>query len=137
MGPLSAAAVLQHPVQLRGIQLGRPVDILLDLDSWHALGFVVHCGDESQRFLPFAACQVEGEAIAVGSALLLLEDVGFYRERGVSFRSLLEGEVQGGTLRDLRIEGAGVVTALEIERDGELLRIPAAGASVVPTREAA
>ena len=137
MGSLSAAASLQLPVRLRGIQLGRPVDILLDLDSWHALGFVVRCGDESQRFLPFAASQPTGDAIEIGSALLLLEDAGFYEERGTSYRSLLAGEVHGGTLRDVLIAATGAVTELEIERGGDVLRIPAAGELVVPTRAAA
>jgi hypothetical protein len=137
MGSFSANETLQLPVQLSGIRLGRPVDILLDLEQWHLVGFVVRCGDESQRFLPFAACQAGASEIAVASALMLLEDVAFYRERGVSFRSLLDGEVQGGELKDLFFDVAGGVTTLEIERDGETLRIPAAGALVVPTRAAA
>jgi hypothetical protein len=137
MGSLSAAASLQLPVQLRGIQLGRPVDILLDLETWHVLGFVVRCGDESQRFLPFAASQTSETEIAIGSALLLLEDGEFYRERGVSFRSLLAGEVEGGTLRDLTLDASGAVIELEIDRDGKVVRVPAAGALVVPTRAAA
>jgi hypothetical protein len=124
-------------VRLRGIQLGRPVDMLLDVEAWHALGFVVLCGDESQRFLPFAASQPGDEEIAVGSALMLLEDVAFYADRGASFRSLLDGEVEGGTLRDVEIDATGTATTLEIERDGEILTIPAAGALVVPTRQAA
>lgn len=137
MGSLSAAASLQLPVRMRGIQLGRPVDILLDLDAWHALGFVVLCGDESRRFLPFAACQVQPTEIAVGSALMLLEDAGFYEERGTSFRSLLGGTVQSGALRDVLIGAGGAVTQLELERDGTIARIPAAGQLVVPTRQAA
>jgi hypothetical protein len=137
MGSLSAAASLQLPVQLRGIQLGRPVDILLDQETWQVLGFVVRCGDESQRFLPFAASQPGDTAIAIGSALLLLEDAKFYEERGVSFRSLLDGEVDGGTLRDLTIDPRGAVTELVIERAGDILNIPAAGELVVPTRAAA
>jgi hypothetical protein len=137
MGSLSAAASLQLPVKLHGIQLGRPVDILLDLETWHVLGFVVRCGDEAQRFLPFAASQPSETEIAVGSALLLLDDAAFYQERGVSFRSLLAGDVQGGTLRDLTLDRTGAVTELEIARDGEIVRAPAAGALVVPTRAAA
>ena len=137
MGSLSAAASLQLPVKLHGIQLGRPVDILLDLETWHVLGFVVRCGDESQRFLPYAASQPSATEIAIGSALLLLEDAGFYEERGVSFRSLLGGEVQGGALRDLTLDRAGAVTELEIAVDGQVVRVPAAGALVVPTRAAA
>jgi len=137
MGSLSANEALQLPVEHSGIRLGRPVDILLDLEQWHVVGFVVRCGDESQRFLPFAACQPGSSEIAVASALMLLEDVAFYRERGASFRSLLNGEVQGGELHDLFFDVAGLVTALEIEREGKTLQIPAAGALVVPTRAAA
>ena len=131
MGSLSAAGSLQLPIQLRGIQLGRPTDILLDLDAWNALGFVVICGDESRRFLPFAAAVVSSDEIAVGSALMLLEDAGFYEERGVSFRSLLGGELAGGVLRDLTLDGTGHVTALEVEREGIVVSTP------VPTRAAA
>ena len=131
MGSLSAAVALQHPVRLRGIQLGRPVDLLLDLDAWNVLGFVVRCGDESRRFLPFAASQMLDDEIAVNSALMLLEDAGFYERRGVSFRSLLGTELAGGLLRDLRLNAAGHVVELTVERNGE--RVPAP----VPTRVAA
>jgi hypothetical protein len=118
-------------VRLRGIQLGRPVDILLDLDAWNALGFVVLCGDDTRRFLPLAASQVLDDAIAVGSALMLLEDAEFYEKRGTSFRALLGTELAGGIVRDVTLDAAGHVTALDVERDG--VRAPAP----VPTREAA
>jgi hypothetical protein len=131
MGSRSAADALQLPVQLRGIQLGRPVDILLDLDGWNVLGFVVLCGDESRRFLPYAAAVVTDEAIAVGSALMLLEDAGFYEQRGVSFRSLLGTELEGGTLRDVTLDATGHVTELEVEREGIRVAAP------VPARAAA
>jgi hypothetical protein len=134
----SAAASLQLPVRLRGIQLGRPTDLLLDTDDWHALGFVVRCGDESTRFLPYAACQPGADEIAVASSLLLLEDVGFYTKRGVSFRSLLDGEVLGGgVLEDVVLGAGGVVEELEVEHEGVRKRIPAAGAVVRPTRASA
>ena len=131
MGSRSAADSLQLPVQLRGIQLGRPVDILLDLDGWNVLGFVVLCGDESRRFLPYAAAVVSDEAIAVGSALMLLEDVGFYEARSVSFRSVLGTEAGGGIARDAWFTSGGAVAELEVESDGVRSRIP------VPTRQAA
>jgi hypothetical protein len=131
MGSSSATASLQLPVNLRGIQLGRPVDLLLDLDGWNVLGFVVRCGDESRRFLPYAAAVMHDEQIAVGSALMLLEDAGFYEKRGVSFRSLLGEEMAGGALKDLVLNQAGHVTELVVERDGERVRTP------VPARAAA
>jgi hypothetical protein len=134
----SAAATLQLPVRLRGIQLGRPIDLLLDIDDWHAVGFIVRCGDESTRFLPYAACQSGAEEIAVASSLMLLEDVAFYEKRGVSFRSLLDGEVVGGgVLQNVTLGPGGVVEELEVERDGARHRIPAAGAVVRPTRASA
>jgi hypothetical protein len=138
MAPFSAVSALQLPVRLHGIALGRPTDLLLDTDHWHALGFVVHCGDETTRFLPYAACQPGEEAIAVASALMLLEDVAFYEKRGISFRSLLDGDVVGGgVLRDVVLGPAGTVGELEVDRDGERTRIPAAGAIVIPTRASA
>ena len=142
-GSFSAAAALQLPVCLHGIQLGRPVDLLLETGSWTVLGFVVRCGDESQRFLPLAASQPTQKEIAVGSALMLLEDVAFYRTRSTSFRTLLGGEVQhrgrtAGRLRDLVVSG-GSVTELELQRgaNGGLVRVPAAGTTVVPSRASA
>jgi len=138
---LAATEALQLPVTLRGIRLGRPVDLLLDRDSWHALGFVVRCGDESERFLPLAASQLAPGEIAVGSALMLLEDVDFYRTRGTSFRRLLGGEVRlggrpAGRLVDLMLAGSEV-TELELRRGaGDAVRVPSAGATVVPSRRA-
>lgn len=135
---LSATASLQLPVRLRGIQLGRPTDLLLDTDDWHVVGFVVRCGDESTRFLPYAACQAGSDQIAVASSLLLLEDVAFYEKRGVSFRSLLDGEVMGGgVLQDVILGAGGVVDELEVEHEGERKRIPARGVVVRPTRASA
>jgi hypothetical protein len=123
---------------MRGIQLGQPVDLIVDLQGWQVIGFVVLCGDASRRFLPYAASQPAPEEIAVGSALMLLEDVGFYEKRGVSFRSLLGGAVVGGgELRDLVIGPGGSIPELEIRVDDQLHRIPAAGAAIVPSRATA
>jgi len=137
MGSLSAVGALQLPVRLQGIELGRPVDLLLETETWRALGFVVRCRDESQRFLPFMASQPADDEIAVGSALMLLDDVAFYAKRGASFRSLLDGDVAGGILRDVIVSRDGVVTEIEIERGDRVERIPAAGAHVLPTRATA
>src|SRR2546421_6826451 len=114
MGSLSAAASLQLPVQLHGIQLGRPTDLLLDAEVRHAVGYVVLCGDGSRRFLPYAASQTSEREIAVASALMLLEDVAFYATRSVSFRSVLDGEVErngrhAGALRDVYVGRGGPI----------------------------
>jgi hypothetical protein len=112
MGSRSATELLQLPVQLHGIRLGRPVDLLLDLVEWRALGFVVLCGDGSSRFLVLAAAALQEDAIAVSSALLLLEDVDFYRDRSRSLRDLLSG----GELVDLLVAPNGSAEAVESER---------------------
>jgi hypothetical protein len=110
MGSRSATELLQLPVRLHGIRLGRPVDLLLDPVEWRALGFVVLCGDESSRFLVFAAANLREDAIALPSALVLLEDVDFYRNRSRSLRELLRGG-----LHDLLVAPDGSVKAVESE----------------------
>jgi hypothetical protein len=132
MGSRSAIELLQLPVQLRGIRLGRPVDLLLDAKEWRALGFVVLCGDESLRFLVFAAADVEEDAIHVPSALLLLEDLEFYRARSRSLRGLLGCDVVNGTdelgeLHDLLLAIDGNVETLLVEEDDAVHEVRAAG----------
>ena len=78
--------LLQLPVTLDGIRLGRCVDVVLDETGDHVVGMVVLCGDGSERFLVLGAADVRDGEIAVSSALLLLEDVDFYRRRGRSIR---------------------------------------------------
>jgi hypothetical protein len=125
MGSRSATELLQLPVRLHGIRLGQPVDLLLDGTEWRALGLVVLCGDESERFLAFAAADPGEDEIAVVSALLLLEDVEFYRTRGRSLRDLLgaAAAVDGspaGEVQDLRLTSDGTVDALVVAGDGGL-----------------
>jgi hypothetical protein len=135
MGSISAAASLQLRVELHGILLGRPIDLLLDLDAWQVLGYVVHCGDDSVRFLPYAAAQTSEAGIAVGSALMLLEDIEFYEKRGASFRALVGCRVGAdGVLRDLHIGPGGAVIEVEVERDGAMRRVPAIGQAVAAPR---
>ena len=118
MGSRSATELLQLPVQLHGIRLGRPVDLLLDLAEWRALGFVVLCGDESLRFLVFAAADLREDAIEMPSAHLLLDDVEFYRDRSRSLRDVLDGE-----LRDLRVLPDGDVETLVVDGKGGLREV--------------
>jgi hypothetical protein len=89
MGSRSASELLQLPVQLHGIRLGRAVDVLVDEEGTRVLGIVVLCEDETERFLALAAAEVREDEIAVGSAFLLLEDIGFYRERARSLREIV------------------------------------------------
>jgi hypothetical protein len=138
MGSFSALAALKLPVQLHGIQLARPTDLLLDLDDLHVLGFVVRCGDESVRFLPYGAAQVRADEIAVQSALMLLEDLAFYEQRGVSLRSLFGAGVDGrGALRDVAFDVRGRAEAYEVEDGARVRLIRADGARLLPSRASA
>ena len=135
MGSRSATGLLQLPVRLHGIRLGRPVDLLLDLAEWRALGFVVLCGDESSRFLVLAAADLREDAIDVPSALLLLEDVEFYRGRSRSLRELLgevvvSGQCELGELHDLMLMPDGGVDSLVVEQDEGTREVRPAGTSV-------
>jgi hypothetical protein len=135
MGSRSATELLLLPVQLEKIRLGRPVDLLLDADRWRVLGYVVLCGDESQRFLALPAADLRADEIAVPSAFLLLEDVEFYRGRSRSFRSLLGGSVVSaqnelGRLRDLLVDADGSVAALLVEQEDGLREVEPAGARI-------
>lgn len=80
----SAKELLELPVKLRGIGLGRCVDVVLDDEGERVVGVVVLCRDDAERFLVLDAADVRDGAIAVRSALHLLEDVDFYRQRGRS-----------------------------------------------------
>jgi hypothetical protein len=80
-GGRSATEVLALPVKLHGIQLGRPLEALLQLERDCVLGFEVLCGDGAQRFLPFSVARIERGEIALHSALTLIDepDADYYR----------------------------------------------------------
>lgn len=142
VGSFSGEALLRQRVMLQGIRLGQPVDLLLDAADRRALGIVVLCGDESLRFLPWAAMQPAEREIDVSSPLLLLEDVAFYRTRSDSFRELLGGVVRHhgvemGALRDVELAPDGAVADVLVTRDGEDHRLPAEGTSLSSERAAA
>jgi hypothetical protein len=135
MRSTSALELLQLPLQLHDIRLGRPVDLLLDAKAWRVLGFVVLCGDESARFLAYAAADLHAHEIAVPSALLLLEDVDFYRERSRSLRALLGAVVSSegrevGPLHDLCVARDGNVASLLAVREGAVAKVEPAGARI-------
>jgi hypothetical protein len=124
MRALAVEGTLSLPIRLRGIQLGRAVDALLDAEAWRLVGYEVRCGDESPRFLPFSTVDVGDDAIRIGSALLLLEDVEFYRARGRSARALLGAEIDGlGVLRDLVVDESGAVIELVLDDGGDERRL--------------
>jgi len=86
-----AGELLRLPVRTNGVEIGRPVDVIVDPAGNRALGFDVLCRDESHRFLPLSAATFDHEQIAVESPLLLLaeEQLDFYRTRAKSLRDLV------------------------------------------------
>jgi hypothetical protein len=135
MASKSGLGLLQLSVELEGIRLGRAVDLLLDAEAWRVLGFIVLCGDESQRFLAHAAAELRDDAIAVPSALLLLEAVDFYRERSRSLRALLGASVTSedrviGVLDDVVVARDGNLESLLVARGGAVHEVEPAGARI-------
>jgi hypothetical protein len=105
--------LLRLPVRARGLKLGRPVDVLVDLERRRALAIEVRCGDEATRLLPIAAARIGESEIVVSSALVLLDESGaaFYRERATS----LLGLRARGELDDIVMRPDGAIVALVTE----------------------
>lgn len=117
------------PVRVHGIQLGRPVDVILAATNGRrAVGLDVLCGDDEHRFLPLAAATLGAGAIEIASTLTLLDDaeLEYYRAHGSTLTSLRGVAVARrgftvGTLRDLRIGDDGSIEAVLVETtDGDL-----------------
>jgi hypothetical protein len=132
MRELTGAELLALPVRLHGIQLGRPVDLLLDRETLRTVGLDVLCGDEVHRFLPLPTASVGDDDIAILSPLVLLEEdqLDFYRSKTFAL-SALRGRPVGrkgrdlGALGDVVVDPAGnlvgvLVAGTRIPSDGEL-----------------
>jgi len=100
-----AEELLKLPVRMGGIELGRPVDLLVDRARPRAVGFDVLCGDEAHRFLPFVVAKVGDDAIEIDSPFLLLDfaQVDFYRHQATTLRELI------GDGRDLVVGEDGTI----------------------------
>ena len=112
---LTGEELLEQPVRLRGIQLGRAVDLILDADARRVLGFDVLCGDGTHRFLPYAAAEPQPGQIAVSSALMLLDtdELDFYRERGTTL-----SRWRAERRQELVLDDHGTVSRLPAATDG-------------------
>jgi uncharacterized protein YrrD len=114
--------LLALPVRLHGIQLGRPVDLLLDRDAQRIVGLDVLCGDEVHRFLPLPTAAVGRGEIRILSPLVLLEqrELDFYRSRTLALSQLRDGVLerdgrQLGRLQDLVVAEDGRVVAAIVD----------------------
>ena len=121
MRGVSAERLLRLPVRVRGIELGRPVDLVLDREHTRALGFEVLCGDEERRFLPLAVATVRESELELKSALGLLDEaeLAFYMKRGSTFAALrgcgvVRRRTLLGELVDLTLAGDGTIASLVV-----------------------
>jgi hypothetical protein len=126
---LRSDELLALPVQLHGIPLGRPVDLLLDRDDLKVVGLDVRCGDDLHRFLPLATAIIGDDEIAIRSPLVLLEEdeLEFYEARTFPLSSLRGKSVDRagrpeGTLHEVVLRTDGTLT--EIAVDDGARRIP-------------
>ena len=117
---LSADALLHLPVRLNGIDVGRPVDVIMAPALDRALGLDILCGDSAHRFLPLSAARIARDEITLSSALTLVEDASFYTRKAAGYRAALGHAVEQrgqrlGVLRDLLLGPDGSVTELVVE----------------------
>ncbi|MGZ4372251.1 MAG: hypothetical protein ACXVRQ_08670 [Gaiellaceae bacterium] len=111
--------LLGLPVRLHGVQLGRPVDLLLDQNAHRAVGLDLLCGDEMHRFLPLQTAEVGNEEIRILSPFVLLEqrELEFYRSRTLAL----------GRLRGQPVErhgrGVGLLQDVVVAEDGQLVAV--------------
>jgi hypothetical protein len=128
--PVTAAGIslrelLERPVMLGDIRLGGAVDAVLDSESLRVVGLEVDCADGARRFLPLAAARIRDDRIAVGSALMLLEENvrGFYRRRSSVFSALVGLPVERagqplGRLLDLVVATDGTTRYVRVRANG-------------------
>jgi sporulation protein YlmC with PRC-barrel domain len=119
MRSLVSCDVVAVPVTVHGIELGRVLELVLDLDAGRVLGLDVRCGDATHRFLPLAAARIGAGEITIPSALTLLDELDFYLARGSTLGALRGAVVTGpagplGTLRDVVFDADGAIRELVV-----------------------
>lgn len=131
MRAVGAKDLLASPVRLHGIELGRPVDVLLDREELRAVGLDVLCRDEVHRFLPLPTAIIGEGEIVIRSPLVLLEEdeLSFYRERAFALSDLRGASVEldgrpVGVLRELVIESSGRPVQVVLDVDGVERSVP-------------
>ena len=109
--------LLRLPVRLHGLQLGRPVDLLLDPDAKRAVGLDLLCGDEVHRFLPLPTAAVGRDEIRILSPFVLLErhELDFYRSRALALGRLRGRPVERHGRR------VGLLQDVVVAKDGQLV----------------
>jgi hypothetical protein len=134
---LRTGSLAGRPVVIGDQRLGVAVDALFDRALGRLVGLDVRCRDDAHRFLPYPACEVLEDRLAVESALVLLErELDFYRVGGNALSKLrgqpvaVDGE-EVGTLADLLVDVEGLVVGIVVaSRHGEIDVEPGAGVAI-------
>jgi hypothetical protein len=82
--------LLERTVVIKGVRIGRVVDVILDRVDGDAVGYEIRCEDGRHRFLPRAAATIsDGSTIEIETSLALLDsdELDFYRRRGTTLRT--------------------------------------------------
>jgi sporulation protein YlmC with PRC-barrel domain len=82
--------LLERTVVIRGVRIGRVVDVVLDRVSGEVLGFEVRCEDGRNRFLPRVAAGISPDStIEIESPFALLDsaELEFYRRQATTLRT--------------------------------------------------
>ena len=138
MGRLTGDELLRRPVRVRGIQLGRPVDILLHPSDPQALGLDVLCGDDRHRFLPMSAAEIGDDHVEAASPLVLLDlrEGSFYRREARSLNALRGARVADrAALQDVVLAPDWTIAELVLDGREGRERVPLDDVALPPRRE--
>jgi len=122
-------------VCFNGIELGRPVDVLLDRQASRAVGLEVVCGNDERRFLPLAVTTVGDDLIAIGSPFCSWTRVAELLPRGGEDACALRGariDQRGveGVLRDIVLGEDGRIEPVVLATGDGTQRVPLDGLSL-------
>jgi hypothetical protein len=118
-----------HPVSIRGIQVGEPVDVFFDSELRCVLGLEVRCRDGIHRFLPWSVGETGPDGVSISFSLALLDrpQLEYYREHAIPLSRLrrLPVERTDATLpiEDVVTGAGGRIVALVVGDGGSELEI--------------
>jgi hypothetical protein len=130
--------LLRLPVRVRGIRVGRVVDVLIHPTDPRALGADVLCGDNRHRFLPFPAARLTSRELEVTSPLVLLDlqDDSSYRLEARALSDLRGIPVAGrGSLQDVVLGPDWAIMEVVLNGSDGPRRAPLGGIVLPPRHE--
>jgi hypothetical protein len=76
------APLLGAPCRVRDVRVGHIAGIYVDADHGRVIGLDVTCPEQTRRFLPWLAVEVDGGHVRADSALLLVDAGESYERLG-------------------------------------------------------